>query len=75
MKLETIRDWDDLVKPGITVFTPDPKIFGRVLDGIAWRPGDMRSGRRAESIRGVDSRCGARNPLTSRDDLSSFIFG
>lgn len=36
-----IHDWSDLVKPGTSVITPNPKPpVGRV--GIIWRPGGMR---------------------------------
>ena len=36
-----IKDWDDVVKPGIAVVTPNPKRQAE-RDGITWRLGDSR---------------------------------
>jgi sulfate/thiosulfate transport system substrate-binding protein len=43
---KAIKDWPDVVKPGISVITPNPKTSG-ARDGRIWRPGVMRCKRPA----------------------------
>ena len=44
-----IKDWDDLVKPGVSVITPNPKTSGGARWNY-WRPGNSPSARTAATM-------------------------
>jgi len=63
---KAIKDWDDLIKPGVQVITPNPKTSA-ARAGITWRRGlcgkEIRLRRQGEAIRrrSLQERAGARH--------------
>ena len=62
-----IKDWDDLVKPGVSVITPNPKTSGGARWNYlaAWgyalqKPGGDERRRRSSSAQALQERAGAR---------------
>ena len=73
-----IKDWNDLVKPGVSVITPNPKTSGRLRSGAsAWNGSCLctphrRRSRRAPGRRRLRSSRGRRVPPSARPSSGEF---